>query len=86
MDQPRHRRCSGERSAFEGAFSNPWLWAGVGLSLLLHAAVLYVPVLQQAFSTTTLSAGDWLVCGAVASSVLWVRELSKMITRTSERR
>jgi Ca2+-transporting ATPase len=58
----------------------------VGLSLLLHAAVLYVPVLQKAFSTTTLSAGDWLVCAAVASSVLWVREVSKMITRVSERR
>jgi Ca2+-transporting ATPase len=77
---------SDERSAFESVFTNPWLWAAVGLSLLLHAAVLYVPVLQKAFSTTTLSAGDWLVCAAVASSVLWVREVSKMITRVSERR
>jgi Ca2+-transporting ATPase len=56
------------------------------LSLLLHAAVLYVPVLQEAFSTVGLSASDWLVCGTVASSVLWVRELSKMVTRTRQRR
>jgi Ca2+-transporting ATPase len=77
---------SDERSAFEGVFTNPWLWVAVGLSLLLHAAVLYVPVLQEAFSTVSLSASDWLVCGTVASSVLWVRELSKMITRISERR
>jgi Ca2+-transporting ATPase len=77
---------SDERSAFEDAFINPWLWAAVGLSLLLHAAVLYVPVLQEAFSTTGLSAGDWLVCTAVASSVLWVRELSKLVARVSERR
>ena len=32
----------------------------MGLSLLLHAAVLYVPVLQEAFSTVGLSASDWL--------------------------
>jgi Ca2+-transporting ATPase len=74
---------SDESSAFEGVFTNPWLWAAVGLSLLFHAAVLYVPVLQEAFSTTALSVGDWLVCAAVASSVLWVREVSKMIIRTS---
>ena len=77
---------SDERSAFEGVFTNPWLWIAVGLSLLLHAAVLYVPVLQEAFSTVGLSASDWLVCGTVASSVLWVCELSKMVTRTRQRR
>jgi len=77
---------SDERSAFEGLFVNPWLWSAVGLSLLLHAAVLYIPILQEAFSTTSLSVGDWLVCAAVASTVLWVRELSKMIARTNDRR
>jgi Ca2+-transporting ATPase len=75
---------SDERSAFEGAFTNPWLWAAVGLSLLLHAAVVYVPGLQEAFSTVGLSAGDWLFCAAVASSVLWVREVGKVIIRTSD--
>ena len=68
-------------SAFRGLFANHWLWAAVGLSLLLHAAVIYVPFLQQAFSTESLNAGDWLVCVAVASSVLWLRELSKLVGR-----
>jgi Ca2+-transporting ATPase len=77
---------SDERSAFEGLFVNPWLWLAVGLSLLLHAAVLYIPILQVAFTTTSLSVGDWLVCAAVASTVLWVRELSKMVARTNDRR
>jgi Ca2+-transporting ATPase len=76
---------SDERSAFEGLFMNGWLWGAVALSLLLHAAVIYVPVLQEAFSTTALNAGDWLFCTAVASSVLWVRELSKRITQAAER-
>ena len=49
-------------------------------SFLLQVAVIYVPVLQQAFSTASLSFGDWLRCAAVASSVLWLRELSKIVT------
>jgi P-type Ca2+ transporter type 2C len=51
---------------------------------VLHATVIYLPFLQQAFSTTALSFGDWLYCTAVASSVLWLRELSKAVTRASE--
>ena len=42
---------SDESSAFQGLFRNRWLWAAVGLSLALHALVIYVPFLQQAFST-----------------------------------
>jgi P-type Ca2+ transporter type 2C len=72
---------SDERSAFSGMFANTWLWGAVGLSLLLQVAVIYVPFLQQAFSTVSLSAGDWLFCAAVASSVLWLRELSKAVMR-----
>jgi Ca2+-transporting ATPase len=72
---------SDERSAFEGLFRNHWLWAAVGLSLMLHVAVIYVPFLQEAFSTTHLSPSDWLLCAGVASSVLWLRELSKLLTR-----
>src|SRR5262245_45447815 len=72
---------SDERSAFVGLFSNRWLWGAVLLSLLLQAAVVYVPFLQQAFSTISLSAADWLCCAAVGSSVLWLRELSKFVTR-----
>ena len=77
---------SDERSAFAGLFSNRWLWGAVLLSLLLQVAVVYVPVLQQTFSTVRLSAGDWLFCSAVASSVLWLREIGKAILRATGRR
>ncbi|MGH8067633.1 MAG: cation-translocating P-type ATPase, partial [Candidatus Entotheonellia bacterium] len=77
---------SDERSAFVGLFSNQWLWGAVLLSLVLQAAVIYIPFLQQAFSTVSLSFGDWLRCAAVASSVLWLRELSKIVTRAIYRR
>jgi P-type Ca2+ transporter type 2C len=77
---------SDERSAFVGLFANTWLWAAVLVSLALQAAVVYLPFLQQALSTVGLSLGDWLLCAAVASSVLWLRELSKVMTRATCRR
>ncbi len=74
---------SDTQSAFVGLLTNSWLWAAVALSLLLHVAVIYTPFLQQAFSTTALSLNDWMICAAVASSVVWLRELSKVVTRMS---
>jgi Ca2+-transporting ATPase len=72
---------SDEQSAFAGMFVNKWLWGALLLSLLLQVAVIYIPFLQQAFSTVSLSLGDWLRCATVASSVLWLRELSKVVSR-----
>lgn len=77
---------SDEQSAFIGLFSNLWLWAAVGMSLLLQMAVVYLPFLQKPFSTVGLSLEDWLFCTAVASSVLWLRELSKLIIRRQKRK
>ncbi|HLS85781.1 MAG TPA: cation-translocating P-type ATPase [Burkholderiales bacterium] len=75
---------SDERSAFAGLFTNRtnfWLLGAVLLSAALQLAVVYVPFLQQAFSTVSLSAADWALCAAVASSVLWLRELEKALRR-----
>ncbi|MEP7188131.1 MAG: cation-translocating P-type ATPase C-terminal domain-containing protein, partial [Roseiflexaceae bacterium] len=62
-------------------FHNPWLFGAVALSVLLQVAVIYVPFLQRAFDTVPLHASDWLTCVLVASSVLWLRELSKALRR-----
>lgn len=72
---------SDENTAFRGVFQNRWLLGAIGLSLVLQAAVIYLPFLQNAFSTVALSARDWLFCTAIASSVLWLRELSKIVLR-----
>lgn len=72
---------SDDVSAFGPLFSNVWLWAAIAFALLLQIAVVYLPFLQQAFSTVSLSASDWLYCVLVASSVLWLRELNKLLTR-----
>ncbi|WP_141681783.1 cation-translocating P-type ATPase, partial [Mycobacterium malmoense] len=69
------------RSAFHRFFANPWLWAAIGLSALLQVAVVQLPVLNAAFTTTPLSVSQWLVCLAIASTVLWVSEIRKLILR-----
>jgi P-type Ca2+ transporter type 2C len=72
---------SDERSAFTGLFTNRWLWLAVALSVALQFVVLHVPALQQAFGTVGLGAADWGRCVVVASSVLWLRELTKLVAR-----
>jgi P-type Ca2+ transporter type 2C len=76
---------SDEQSAFNGLFRNSWLWGAIILSIALQMAVIYLPFLQQSFSTVSLDLGDWLRCVAVASSVLWLRELGKIVTRAQHR-
>jgi Ca2+-transporting ATPase len=68
-------------SAFRGLFANRWLWGAIALSLLLQVAVVHVRVLNVAFGTVPLDAPQWLVCAALASSVLWLTELRKTLQR-----
>ena len=53
------------------------------LAGLRRIAVIYAPFLQKAFSTVSLTSADWLRCTVVASSVLWLRELGKLVFRSS---
>lgn len=68
-------------SAFQGMFVNRWLLGAVLLGLLLQLAVVHLPFLNAAFGTAPLTAGQWLVCALMASSVLWISELRKLIHR-----
>jgi P-type Ca2+ transporter type 2C len=74
---------SDERSAFAHLFTNVWLWTAIVGSIALQVLVVYVPFLQRAFGTTPLSGADWLFSFAVASSVLWLREASKALSKES---
>ena len=75
---------SDSRSAFRRLFDNPWLWGALTFSLGLQFAVIYLPFLQRAFDTVALSLTDWGLCVLVGSSVLWLRELSKWISRRQQ--
>ena len=68
-------------SAWHGLFANHWLWGAVALSALLQVAVVHVPLLNNAFGTVPLDATQWLVCIGMASLVLWLGEVRKMVHR-----
>ena len=72
---------SDEASALRGLSANGWLWAAVAVSLLLQVAVVHVPFLQRAFQTSPLALADWGRCAAVASSVVVLREVMKLVVR-----
>ena len=77
---------SDEESAWRPLFRNAWLWLAVAAGLALQAAVIYLPALQQAFGTVALSAGDWLLCAAVAMAIVLAREAGKAWWRACDRR
>lgn len=72
---------SEQTSAFHGMFANSWLWGAIALSLLLQVAVINVGFLNVAFGTVPLTLGQWLVCAAMGSLVLWVSEVRKAAWR-----
>ena len=71
---------SDHRSAFFHLFTNPLLWGAIAISVLLQVAVVELPFLNSAFGTVPLTLGDWAVCTALASAVLWGDELKKLVT------
>jgi P-type Ca2+ transporter type 2C len=68
-------------SAFVRPFDNRLLWAAAALTVVLQIAVVHAPPLQRAFDTEALGAGQWATCVALASAVLWVDEIRKLIAR-----
>ncbi len=72
---------SDRASAFHQLFANRLLWGAVALSAALQLAVVQLPFLNEAFGTTPLSIGGWLICLGLASVVLWADELKKLVGR-----
>ncbi|MBR9683143.1 calcium-translocating P-type ATPase, SERCA-type [Candidatus Woesearchaeota archaeon] len=72
-------------SVFKGGlFSNKWLIGAILFSLGLQLIVVYVPYLDQVFGTVPLSVMDWVLIVAVASSVLWLGEIIKLVKREKQ--
>ena len=63
---------------------NRWLWWSLAAVALLQVGVTHLGPLQRLFDTTSISLTQWLVCAAVASTVLWVEEARKFIIRRND--
>lgn len=64
-----------------GLFSNRWLVLALCVAVPLQLAAVYTPLGQLAFGTVPLSAEEWARVLAVASSVLILDEIGKMLRR-----
>ena len=74
------------RSALQSAFRagllrNRWLLGGLVLANLLQVAVVFAQPLNQVFHTVPIDLRQALAIGVVASPVLWIEELRKLVAR-----
>jgi Ca2+-transporting ATPase len=71
---------SRDHSAFTARlFTNGWLWAAVGVCVVLQLAAVYVPGLQTVLQTTQLTAADWGLVLAASLIPVGVVELVKLV-------
>jgi Ca2+-transporting ATPase len=62
-------------------FSNRLMWIALTAVLLLQVGVTHVGWLQRLFDTTSIDGVQWLICVAVAASVIVVEEIRKFVVR-----
>ncbi|UOA08389.1 calcium-translocating P-type ATPase, PMCA-type [Methylobacter sp. S3L5C] len=60
-------------------FANRMLWLAIASVILLQILVIHWPPAQALFHTTPLTQLDWLIATGVASSVLIIEELRKLL-------
>ena len=77
---------SRNRSLFSLKKQNLWLWGTLAFSLLVTAAVIFVPFLNRAFSFQPISITEYLVAMALALAVIPIVETEKAIRRRIRRK
>lgn len=69
----------------EGLTGNRYVLYAIGLLLIIQMGFTYLPPMQALFATTAIGIEAWLRIIAVASSVLILVELEKMVLRRYQR-
>ena len=73
-------------SLFSLKKQNLWLWGTLAFSLLITAAVIFVPFLNKAFSFTPITLAEYLTAMALALVVIPIVEIEKAIRRWTMRK
>lgn len=69
------------RSALDGLFRNPFIWAASLIVILLQFLAIYFSPLAIVLGTTRLAEVDWMVIGFCVVAPVIVVEISKAITK-----
>ena len=73
---------SDRRSLLERPFANRWLNLAILWEVALLLGIIYLPTLQEPFTTFALTATDWLIVLAMAVSVVPILEGVKWLARS----
>ena len=73
-------------SLFSLKKQNMWLWGTLAFSLLITAAVIFVPFLNKAFSFTPITLAEYMTAMALALVVIPIVEIEKAIRRWTTRK
>ena len=66
--------------------TNGRLWSALAAVAVLQIAAVHLSVFGTIFDTVPLNANEWVVCAAIAATILIVDELRKAATRAHSRR
>jgi Ca2+-transporting ATPase len=78
---------SEDRTVFTAhLFRNRWLWGSFTVVIALQVLIVHWAPAEAIFDTVALSPIQWVVCAAVAASVLAVEELAKLLRLLTGRR
>ena len=73
-------------SLFSLKKQNLWLWGTLVVSLLLTAAVIFIPLLRDAFSFEHISIYEYLMALGLAFTVIPIVEIEKIFRRFGQRK
>jgi Ca2+-transporting ATPase len=61
--------------------TNKWIIAGIVSQISILAILIYVPLMQQVFGTTSLGITDWIYLISLALIVVFAEEIRKFLSR-----
>lgn len=67
-----------------GVFSNPWIFAGIGLMMVFQILFIYVPIMNTFFHTQPLSLESWTRIIGAGLSVFIIITIEKWLRRRSK--
>lgn len=62
--------------------SNKWIWIGITAQLFILSLIIYVPFLQNIFSTTALGLREWMFLALLACVIIFAEEVRKRFARS----
>lgn len=68
---------SAQHSVLSRPFSNLYIYAAIGVSLLLHMLIVYLPFLQEIFKTVPLEPFDLAIIAGSALLIVVIEEIKK---------